>query len=277
MKTNFLANMQYSWVAAGVASAGLTLAAVKWVGGNQKEKKAKREREKLKAPFYEVQNEYYQNLNAANSMAQQGLPSATKDYYTNQSERGLSAGVEGILGSGGNPNDISKLFQTYDDGIGKISSVDAETHLNNIKYYMNVNKDLAGQKTISWAINKQQHYLNTLKELSAAQRAGEATKNEAYGDALSSLSSFGTSMAGSGGFGGKKTTTPVSGYGGGQHSSDVFGGDSHTDGFNFSSNDSTFSNRNNEPEQVHVADPFSNDADDYAAFQEYLDYKKNRR
>lgn len=192
-----------SWVAAGVASAGLTLAAVKWVGGNSKEKKAKKAREKLAQPFYNIQDEYYQNANIAGGLAQGGLPAATKDYYTNQSEKGLSAGVQGILASGGNPNDISKIFQTYDDSIGKISAVDAEQHINNIKYYMGVNKDLAGQKTIQWAINKQQPYLNTLKELSAAQKAGEATKNEAYGDALSAISSFGTSQAGGGGFGGK--------------------------------------------------------------------------
>ena len=266
-----------SWVAASVASAGLTVAGIKWVSGNRKEKKAKKEREALKAPFYEIQNEYYQNLNSANAMAQSGLPAATKDYYTNQSERGLSAGVEGILGSGGTPNDVSKLFQTYNDGLGKISSVDAETHLNNIKYYMNVNKDLAGQKTISWAINKQQPYLNTLKELSAAQKAGEATKNEAYGDAMSSLTSFGTSMAGGGGFGkGTGTGSSMGGFGGGSgvHTSDIYGGGygGHTEGF--SGNDSSNTNRSTEPEQVHVSDPFSNDEENFAEYQKWLQYKK---
>lgn len=200
-----------SWVAAGVASAGLTLAAVKWVSGNSKEKKAKRELANLKAPFYEIQDEYYQNKNKAAELAQAGLPAATKDFYANQSEKGLTAGIKAITGSGGNPNDVSKIFQTYEDSTAKISAIDAETHINNIKYYMGVNKDLAGQKTIQWAINKQQPYLNTLKQLNAAMKAGEATKNEAYSDAMSSISSFGTSMAGSGGFSGKGTTGTTTG------------------------------------------------------------------
>lgn len=202
-----------SWVAAGVASAGLTLSAVKWISGNSKEKKAKKALANLKAPFYDIQNEYYQNVNSANQLAQGGLPAATKDYYTNETQKGLTAGIKGILTSGGNPNDVSKLLQTYDDGIAKVSALDAETHINNIKYYREVNKDLAGQKTIQWAINKQQPYLNTLKQLTAAQKAGEAMKWEAANDAMSTVSSFGTSMAGGSGFGGsgKKTTSTTAG------------------------------------------------------------------
>ena len=273
-----------SWIFAGVASAGLTLAAVKWVSGNSKEKKAKKAREALKAPFYDIQNEYYHNVNAANSMAQSGLPAATKDFYTNQSERGLSTGVEGILGSGGTPNDISKLFQTYNDGIGKLSSVDAETHLNNIKYYMGVNKDLAGQKTIQWAINKQQPYLNTLKELSAAQRAGEATKNEAYGDAMSSLTSFGTSMAGGKGFGGgtgKTTNTGELITSGSSRlargNKEAWGDGSSTDKFDIRAMGDSFQPGyvNTNLSQIN-SDPFSNNEDDYAKYQQWLKYQEQQ-
>lgn len=185
-----------SWVAAGVTGASLISSGIKYIGGNKKEKEAKAGLANLKAPFYDIQNEYYQNVNKAAEMAQGGLPAATKDYYTNQSEKGLSAGIKAITGGGGNPNDVSKIFQTYTDSIGKISSADAATHIDNIKYYQSVNKDLAGQKNIQWAINKQQPYLNTLKQLNAALKAGEATKNEAFSDALSSITSFGTSMLG---------------------------------------------------------------------------------
>lgn len=59
---------------------------------------------------------------------------------------------------------------------------------------MGVNKDLAGQKTIQWAINKQQPYLDTIAQLNAAQKAGEATKNEAAKDAMSAISSAGTAF-----------------------------------------------------------------------------------
>lgn len=184
-------------VTAAAAIIGAGVGVYKILNGQSKENEAKNARARLANPFYAIQDEYYQNRNLANSMAQGGLPAATKDYYTNQSERGLSAGISAITGSGGSPNDISKIFQTYNDGIGKISAVDAEMHLNNIKYYMGVNKDLAGQKTIQWGLNVKQPHDNTLKELSGAQKAGEATKWEGVSDTLSSISSFGTAMSNS--------------------------------------------------------------------------------
>lgn len=255
-----------SWVAAGVASAGLTLAAVKWVGGNRKEKKAKKAREALKNPFYNIQDEYYQNVNSANQMAQGGLPAASKDYYTNKSQQGLSAGITAINANGGNPNDIAKIFQGYDDGIGKVATVDAETHLNNIKYYQQVNKDLAGQKNIQWGLNVKQPHDNTLRELSAAQKAGEATKNEAYGDALSSLSSFGTSMAGGSGFGsgGGKTTS--------QQPMSTVGTSIESGRYSEFSNPQRMTNPGT-PQIAQVSDPFSNNANDYAKYQQWLEFQ----
>lgn len=271
-----------SWVAAGVASAGLTLSAVKWVSGNNKEKKAKRERANIKAPFYDIQNEYYQNVNQANQLAQGGLPAATKDYYTEKSQQGLTAGIKGVLSGGGNPNDISTLLKTYDDGIAKIGAIDAETHINNIKYYRDVNKDLAGQKTIQWSINKQQPYLSTLKELSAAQKAGEATKWEAANDAMSSISSFGTSMAGGKGFGNGKgsgaTSSSVSGHSGNAATrSDM--GSTFSRVFADSSSPET---RRSSSEEVHtnVPDPFGgttssgNDDEMYQQFKTWLNKEK---
>jgi len=255
-----------SWLAAGVASAGLTLSAVKWVSGNSKEKKAKRDRAKLSTPFYDIQDEYYQNKNNAANIAEGGLPAATKDYYTTQSEKGLSAGIQGILQGGGNPNDISKLYQTYDDSVAKIASADAETHLNNIKYYMGVNKDLAGQKTIQWAINKKQPYDSLVKELNAAQKAGEATKWEAANDAMSSISSFGTSMAGGGGFGGGK-----SGGGGASTYAKMFSNSAGRSGAGGSGHATNFSTNNG------ISDPFGGVGDNSptaggGTYEDYLNW-----
>lgn len=264
-----------SWIGAGVAVGGLVLSAVKHSSGQKKEAEAKKGRANLKTPFYNIQNEYYQNVNQAASLAQGGLPSATKDYYSNKSQQGLTAGITGILSGGGNPNDISKLFKTYDDGISKIASIDAETHINNIKYYREVNKDLAGQKTIQWSINKQQPYLNTLKELSAAQKAGEATKNEATNDAMSSLTSFATSMAGRGDFG--RGTGSAGDVGGGEHGSSASAGEAGNRGASAGTiGDSTSPYRKSNTEQAHtsIADPFSNTNDDYAKFQQWLQYQE---
>lgn len=168
-----------SWVATGVTVA---TAGIKYFSGKSKEKKAKADKASLATPFYDIQKEYYQNRNMAQEGAQGGMPAATKDYYTNESQKGLSAGISGILQGGGNPNDIAKIFETYDNGIAKVSSLDAQEHFDNIKTLMTANKDLAGQENTQFAINKLKPYENTLKQLNAAQAAGEATKWEGISD-----------------------------------------------------------------------------------------------
>lgn len=245
-------------VSIAAAAIGAGVGIYKIAHGAHQRNLAKKERAKLNAPFYKIQDEYLQNQHLAGTMAEGGLPAATKDYYTDESQRGLSAGIEGILGSGGNPNDIQGLLQTYDNGIDKIASADAQTHLDNIKYYMGVNKDLAGQKTIQWAINKQQPYLSTLKELSAAKSEGEAMMNSGIGDVANAGISYATGSYGGGGFG--KSSTRGGTAGGG-----LFGSSSSGNGNNYLNEGSA-----NDAKTNTVADPFSNSDDDY---KNYLMWK----
>lgn len=264
------------WVAAGVASAALTLAAAKWFSGNRKEKRAKKERERLATPFYKVQDEYYKNQNLAEGVAQGGLAQPTKDYYSNQAEKGMSVGVTGILAGGGNPNDVSKLYETYDNGVEKIASADAAAHLDNIKYYMGVNKDMAAQKNIQWGLNVKQPNDNLRRELSAAQKAGEAMKWEAASDAMSAVSSFGTSVSGSGGFG--KNGGFGNGSGAKKAGSDSSAGAGGGYGYKLSdSSDYTkmFSNKSVAP-TPHTNDPFGNDETDFAKYQQWLQFQEQQ-
>lgn len=157
-------------------------------------KKDKEEQAKLKTPFYKVQDEYYQNRNMANEMAQGGLGAATKDYATTQGERGLGAGIKGILGAGGDPNDISHLFDSYDRSIDRISSADAQAHLDNIKYFTQANKDLAGQKTTAWGINEYKPYQDKLSELTNRRAADEKSAWNGASGIIGSIGAVGTGM-----------------------------------------------------------------------------------
>lgn len=266
-----------TWAAVVVGVAGVGLGAYKVIKGNSNAKKAKRARERLAKPFYDIQDEYYQNKNLAGSLAQEGLPESTKDYYTQESQRGLSAGIKGVLSGGGNPNDISKLFTAYDDGIGKIGVADAQAHIDNIKYYMNVNKDLAGQKTIQWAVNKQSPYLNTLKQLNAEQFAGKEMANQGISDIASSVTSFATSQAGgsgAGGFGkGSKSTKGGTAGEGGTGAGGSMGSSGGGSGRAFNSYSNVFkdsSNNTNNNTPVEIADPFGNNDKEY---KDYLLWK----
>lgn len=158
-------------------------------------KKDKQERDRLTPAFYKIQDEYFKNNNIAEETAGQGLTSAAKDYLTTETNRGLGTSIGAINQAGGSPNEIAKLFDSYSTGINRTAAEDAEAQLKNIQYYMNTNKDLAGQKTIQWGVNQYQPYQAKLKELTQRLSADKQNINSASGLILGSQSAQGTSLS----------------------------------------------------------------------------------
>lgn len=173
---------------------GILLGGVQLLSSLGDEARKKRELAKLQMPFYNIQNEYYQNRNIAANEAQGGLPAATKDYLTSESQRGLGAGVSGILQSGGSPNDINKIFDSYNRNIDRTVAEDATAHTNNIQFYINQNANLAGQKNIQWALNKKQPYEEKLKQLTEGIAADKQNAFGGASTALGATASLGTSL-----------------------------------------------------------------------------------
>lgn len=157
-------------------------------------KKNESELSKLSNPFYNIQDEYYQNRNLAGELATGGMPVASKDYYTTESQRGLGAGISGTLQSGGSPNDIAKMFDVYNRSIDRTAAEDAKEHINNIQYLMGANKDLAGQKTIQWGLNEKQPYENKVRQLSANISADKQNISGGADTAIGSLGALGTGL-----------------------------------------------------------------------------------
>jgi hypothetical protein len=180
---------------AASAIMGVVQGGAQLYSGLHKLKKDKEELAKLKTPYYKVQDEYYQNKNLANEMAQGGMGAATRDYATTQGERGLGAGISGILSAGGDPSDISHLFDSYDRSIDRISAQDAQAHLDNIKYFTQANKDLAGQKTTQWGINEYKPYNDKLSELTARKAADEKTAWNGASGIISGIGNVGTGLS----------------------------------------------------------------------------------
>ncbi len=185
---------------AAAASAGLGVAegAYQFFHSLSDERKAKAELEGLSRPFYKVQDEFYQNRNMAAQQAQGGLTSAAKDYYTTQSERGMGAGVQAILASGGSGADISKLFDTFSRSTFNAAAYDSEAQAKNIQYYMDTNKELAGQKITQWSLNELQPYEDKLSQLTQRISADEQNKYGGLNTAIGSLTAAGTSMSNAG-------------------------------------------------------------------------------
>lgn len=182
-------------IAAIAAGAGIVKGAVDTFSAMHDKKNAQSELDNLSIPFYKVQNEFYQNNNLAAQQAQSGLTTASKDFLSTENQRGVGAGVSAILSSGGSAGDISKLFDSYSRSSFNAAAADSEAQQKNIQYYMDTNKDLAGQKITQWSLNEYQPYENKLKQLT--ERLGAAKLNISGGvnTAIGSLSAYGTATS----------------------------------------------------------------------------------
>jgi hypothetical protein len=158
-----------------------------------KEKHDRKELQNLQTPFYKIQDEYNQNRNLAGGLAEGGMPSATKDYITGESQRGLGAAISGATQSGGNPNDFSKIFSAYNKNIDATGAQDAENHTKNIQYFIDANKDLAAQKTIQFGVNKMQPYQRKLAQLTQNISNEQVNANNGANTAIGSIGAMGTS------------------------------------------------------------------------------------
>lgn len=163
MRIDFTPIRQFIPLAAATAGVGAVKEGVEFVDALIQRNKNERELSKLKQPFFKVQSEYEQNKNIAGSLG--GLPGETKDYLTDQANLGLGTGINAIQEQGGSANDVAKFFQGFDRSISRIGAEDAQARVDNIKYFMNVNKDLAGQKTSAFLVNELQPYEQKLKQL----------------------------------------------------------------------------------------------------------------
>ena len=149
----------------------------------------------LQRPFYQIQNEYAQNRNNAAVNASGGTPQSELDYATGEYQRGLGAGISGVLQGGGNINDIDKLFDTYNKSIDRTSAQSAEQHLRNIDYFSKANADYAGQKTTQWALNQYQPFEEKRKQLSENISADKQNIAGGANTAIGSLDALGTSLS----------------------------------------------------------------------------------
>lgn len=125
-----------------------------------------------KRPTFNIQDEYFNNRDIAENMAQHGLTDKSLDFYRTNAERGLTSGIDATLQGGGGVNQIQNLFDNETQSLNQISAKDAEQQNANIKYFMDANKDLAGQKTQAWVLNKYEPFKDKAKAAANERVAG---------------------------------------------------------------------------------------------------------
>lgn len=157
-----------------------------------KEKRDRAELNNMQNPFYNIQNEYYQNRNMAGDLAQGGTPTASKDYATQESDRGLGTGISGELQAGGNPNDINRLYQSFNNNIDRTAAADAEQHVKNIQYYQDQNANVAAQKNIQFGFNKVQPFQRKLAQLTGNLATDQINANNGANQTIGSIGSLAT-------------------------------------------------------------------------------------
>ncbi len=197
----------------GAAAAQSVLGLAKAGFGFFDEKKAKQEEDALKTPFYKIQDEYLQNRDIAAQEAQGGLSSSAKNYLTKETGRGLSAGISGELQAGGDPNQISKLLDSYTQSIGKLAVEDTALHTQKIGQFLERNAEVAGQKNVQFSINELQPYQSKLKQLQERRAADKQNIFGGISDSIAGVSALGTALnnpdndGGGGGYTGKSLFT----------------------------------------------------------------------
>lgn len=176
------------------AIGGLALGAAKFISSSAAQKRDRKAQEALKRPFYKVQDEYFQDRNIAAEMATTGLPIDVTNQLARERSRGLATSLDALKQTAGGANNFAALNKGFDDSLLNQASVTAQQQQKNIEYFMQVNKDLAGQKTTQFGVNELQPYESNLKQSNERLAADEQNKWSGASEAIGSLSAIGTGM-----------------------------------------------------------------------------------
>jgi len=181
-----------AFAAAAIAQTGIGLA--QGISGMIQASKARKELEGLEQPFYKIQNEIFQNRNLAANQAQMGVPQATMDYMTAETQRGLGTSLSTLKQTGGSANNVAELFSAYQRGIQQNAAMDAQQRVVNLGQFMKENQTLAGQKTMQWAINEFQPFQNKVQALQQRIAQGGQQMGAGISAALGGAAAYGTGM-----------------------------------------------------------------------------------
>lgn len=182
-----------SAVAAGIQGVA---SVAKFVTGDKQVKHGREMARKNVRPGFDIEREYFNNQGLAESMAQQGLSQSSMDYYTTGAERGFTQGADVALQTGAGINAIQQMYDEYNRSLLGATVADARLQQENLRTLMGANKDLAGQKTMQWVLNKYEPYKDRAKAAADEIRAGQQNKQIAAQELVGTASSIATSMLG---------------------------------------------------------------------------------
>lgn len=168
-------------VGVGIAGAGLL---VNTYEGLHQEHEANQIKKGLQDPTYHIPSEFYENREIARQMAQQGLPQEVINQQTNRINQNQAAGIDAITKSG-RPGGVASVVRQGDQAGEALGAEDAQARNNNQRYFIDQNKQVAGQE-----LDKQQNdvydkYTRNFNQMQADKGAGIQNLNNAASGAIS--------------------------------------------------------------------------------------------
>jgi len=142
------------------------------VNGFIKKGKAKRMAEKNIRPEAQIAKPILDNQALSESRAGSGLSDSAKQLFTTNSDRALTASIDAILKSGGNPNMIGDIYDDYNTGASKMAFAEDEAKFRNINMLVRSNEKLAEEQDKVWGINKYAPWADRAREASSLSREG---------------------------------------------------------------------------------------------------------
>lgn len=168
-------------IGAGVAVAGLGYSVY---NAESQKSKANKIEKGLKDPVYQIPAEFYQNREIARQMAQQGLPQEVINQQTNRINQTQGAAIDAIS-KGNNPTGAAGIVRQSDAATGALAAEDAQARENNQRYFIQLNKDVAGQEIAKQQSDVFDKYTRNFNEMQALRGAGMQNENTAVQDATS--------------------------------------------------------------------------------------------
>jgi hypothetical protein len=123
-------------------------------------------------PIKTVDPNILYNQQLAGQIASQGIPDASKNFYTDSIERGLGSTIQASLDSGQGLNTINQSFGNANDSFRQLLSMDAEQRLKNQQVLMDANKEVRDENLRAWDWNEAQKYGDKYKRYSDQTNAG---------------------------------------------------------------------------------------------------------
>lgn len=156
------------WLAIGLAAVQVATGIAK----NAKANKATKELLKERKP-YETPDEVFKILNATQANAQSGYDAETLDYLNNQTDRAFSSAIGASELLGGDPNDLSAIFDQKMQQVMKIGAENHALNMTNFNKYLGA-LEMVGKSSDAEYVSEQ----NLIKDKLQAEAAKKAQADE---------------------------------------------------------------------------------------------------